>query len=373
MTGAASLIRMMPKGYEQACYETRAIVRKRDIKDPNDLMMLALFHLLNGCTLIEVSEISKLAKLGDISDVAFLKRFKNCNEWFKWIINATVSKGLIEYEAPESISKYRVLAVDASDVVEKGASGRTLRLHFALDIFHMHAALYKITENNVGEQLCNFDFEENDLIIADRAYTTFSGIEYCYEKKCQFITRMRTNCFKVYNESGESIDLLALMQSSKEGHIHAFIKKTTNKKDHNLLPIRICYKKKTPEAVEATRKKLKRRESKKQNVLSEETLLFNEYIVLATSLTDKISFCDVFDLYKCRWQVELYFKRLKSILGYGDLPKKTAESIFSWLNGKLMIALLMEKMLGDALFSPYYESYEEYLEGNQDDVLAFDE
>ncbi|MBR2700352.1 MAG: hypothetical protein IKE76_17365, partial [Clostridia bacterium] len=27
-------------------------------------------------------------------------------------------------------------------------------------------------------------------------------------------------------------------------------------------------------------------------------------------------------LYRYRWQVELYFKRLKSILNYGELPKK---------------------------------------------------
>ena len=63
MVGVASLLRMMPEGYEEACYTTKAIVRNRGIKDPNDLMMLALFHLLTGCSLIEVSEISKIAKL----------------------------------------------------------------------------------------------------------------------------------------------------------------------------------------------------------------------------------------------------------------------------------------------------------------------
>ena len=88
MIGVASLLRRMPEGYESACYATKAIVRKRDIKDPNDLMMLALFHMLTGCSLVEVSEISKLAKLGNISDVAFMKRFSNCNEWFKWILTA---------------------------------------------------------------------------------------------------------------------------------------------------------------------------------------------------------------------------------------------------------------------------------------------
>ena len=115
MIGVANLFRMMPDGYEDACFSTKAIVRKRDIKDPNDLMMLALFHLLTGCSLIEVSEISKLAKLGDISDVAFMKRFSNCNEWFKWILTAIQSStsGVIQYTIPDCLAKYRILAVDA--------------------------------------------------------------------------------------------------------------------------------------------------------------------------------------------------------------------------------------------------------------------
>ena len=38
--GIADLIRELPQGYEQACFETGAIQRKRDISNPGDLMML---------------------------------------------------------------------------------------------------------------------------------------------------------------------------------------------------------------------------------------------------------------------------------------------------------------------------------------------
>ena len=124
MPGVATLLREMPEGYEQACFDTGAIQRKRDIKNPDDLMMLNLFHLMTGCSLVEISSISKMAQIGEISDVAFMKRFKNCNEWFKWVIDKIVTGGLISYELPKSLSKYRILAVDASEVREKGRSGR---------------------------------------------------------------------------------------------------------------------------------------------------------------------------------------------------------------------------------------------------------
>lgn len=103
MPGIASLLREMPKGYEEACFETGAIQRKRDIKNPDDLMMLNLFHLITGCSLVEISAISKMSQIGEISDAAFMKRFKNCNEWFKWIIDKTVTEGIIEYKIPEEL------------------------------------------------------------------------------------------------------------------------------------------------------------------------------------------------------------------------------------------------------------------------------
>ena len=87
-------------------------------------------------------------------------------------------------------------------------------------------------------------------------------------------------------------------------------------------------------------------------------------IVVVTSLNKNITSEEVLELYRYRWQVELYFKRLKSILDYGELPKKKEESIFAWLNCKLMIALLIEKVISRVSFFPKSktESYEEYLE-----------
>lgn len=372
MIGAASLLRMMPEGYEDACYATKAIIRNRDIKDPNDLMMLALFHLLTGCSLIEVSEISKLAKLGNISDVAFMKRFSNCSEWFKWILTSIQENNMqiTRYELPEKLKQYRILAVDASDVTEKGKSSRIFRLHFALDIIHMHAALYNITGNNVGEHLRNFALVKDDLVLADRVYSCITGIEYCIEKGCQYIARMRMNSFKPYDKDGKQLELLAFIQGKESGELHAYARKERGENAGKLYPVRICFTKKTDDSIASTRKKMKRKESKRQMTITPETYLFNEYMVVTTSLDDTFSVDEIMNLYRYRWQVELYFKRLKSILDYGELPKKSEKSIFSWLNGKLMIAVLIESMLGNADFSPCYDDDEEHLAGNKDDQSA---
>ena len=61
-----------------------------------------------------------------------------------------------------------------------------------------------------------------------------------------------------------------------------------------------------------------------------------------------------------------YFKRLKSILDFGELPKKTPESALAWLNGKRMVALLMEKFMSGRIFSPSDERQPEFVAGDED-------
>jgi hypothetical protein len=58
----------------------------------------------------------------------------------------------------------------------------------------------------------------------------------------------------------------------------------------------------------------------------------------------------VLDLYRCRWQVELAFKRLKSLLQLGHLPKKDPSTAQAWMHLKLLLALLIEELLFEAKF-----------------------
>jgi IS4 transposase len=51
------------------------------------------------------------------------------------------------------------------------------------------------------------------------------------------------------------------------------------------------------------------------------------------------------ELYRCRWQVELALKRLKSLLQLGHLPKKDPVCARAWMQMKLLLALLVEQLL----------------------------
>ena len=347
----ARLIAELPDGYEKDCFEQGAITRLRGVSSPADLMMLAMFHLQNGCTLMEISEVARITKLGEMSDVAFMKRFEKCGNWFKAINSRIAPLALVHYQKPKWMEEFDPLAVDASDVVEKGRSGRTYRLHYALDIFRMKSADHAITDVKVGESLANFRLKPEHLVLGDRAYATINGIRHCESCGAKFVLRLRKNSFTVKDENGETMDIVRAVSDADEDtpvSIRAYATNASGAK----MPIRICARKKNAEAIANTWEKLRRRESKRQMTISAETKVFNEYIVVVTNLDDGISAGEVLEAYRLRWQVEIYFKRLKSILDFGELPKRREGSVIAWLNGKLMISLLIEIVISKASFPP---------------------
>jgi len=84
-------------------------------------------------------------------------------------------------------------------------------------------------------------------------------------------------------------------------------------------------------------------------------LEYAKYIILFTTFPEnEFSSSNVLEWYRIRWQVELVFKRFKSLAQLGHLPKYGDESAKAWLYGKLFVALIVEKLIAHACFiSPW--------------------
>jgi hypothetical protein len=155
-TNLDELINRMPEGYEQACKDTKAIERKREIKNPKDLLKLVLLYLTGGYSQIEMSVISKELGIANIGDTGFLKKFAKCKDWLAWIVSQIIPQPIIEYTVPKGFEKYQIVSLDASDVTEKSRSRRVFRLHYAIDLLKMCSLSNKITSQKTGETLLNF-------------------------------------------------------------------------------------------------------------------------------------------------------------------------------------------------------------------------
>jgi hypothetical protein len=67
--------------------------------------------------------------------------------------------------------------------------------------------------------------------------------------------------------------------------------------------------------------------------------------VLTTLNPEQISDPMVLELYRLRWQVELLFKRLKSLLHIDALPTRDGPTAKSWILARLLAATVAQKMV----------------------------
>lgn len=358
---------MLPEGYKEACWETKAMSRKRGIQNEEALLTMCLYYAYNR-SLIEVQNYAKTFLSLNISDVGFMKRFIRCNDWIKWINTHMTKEEHQMYAKPSQLENYRVMAIDASDIVSRGAVKQTWRLHYAVNLFSMNSEMFQITPEKTGESLKNFALQPKDLVLGDRIYATITGIEYCLKSGADFVMRLRSKAFLLYDNDGNTVKLSELLKSvaQESRDFRVFYRNSAQE----LKPLRLCAVQKTDQEKEFERKRTHRQESKKQKKLSEETKFTHNYFFVVTSLDETFSAEQILALYRLRWQVEMVFKRYKSILNMGSMPTKTAKSSEAWLNCKMLIALLIEKMLSTVDFPPYQCS-EEPLAGSED-IVPFD-
>ncbi|MDR0706854.1 MAG: transposase [Treponema sp.] len=235
-------------------------------------------------------------------------------------------------------------------MVEKGRSGETYRPRYAIDLHAMTSDTFKITKEEIGETLSNFNFRRGDVVVADRAYGTLNGVNHCLNRSADYILRLREDCFAVYDKNGNTFDStgdFAALESGERSEAAGFAALP----DKTRIPVRICVKRKDKEGCGKSRERLGRRASGKDDNLREKTVSFNECIVVATSLPHSVGAGEVLETYRWRRQAEIYFKRLKSIMDFGDLPKKNPAASEAWLNGKIMVALLIEAFIAKRAFS----------------------
>ena len=194
-------------------------------------------------------------------------------------------------------------------------------------------------------------------------------MEHCLNSGGDFIIRIKNKPFNLYHKQGEKILLSEWLKTvdKKVAELTVYIK-NSNK---NFIPLRICAKKKTKKEIAIEEKRLQRLESKKQITYSEDTKFTHQFMFVITSLPASISAEKVLDFYRLCWQIELVFKRYKSLLGFENIPTKTKESREVWLNGKMLLALFIEKYLGEIDFSRSWNlrTESECVEGEQISTL----
>jgi hypothetical protein len=153
--------------------------------------------------------------------------------------------------------------------------------------------------------------------------------------------RINPQNFPLRQVSGGKPDLLSSLEELKEaddvGQWSVVLAGTS-------ISGRVCAIRKSEEAIKKAHRRIERRASKKQIKTKDETWEYAKYVaVFTTELASPKE--TILEWYRVRWQIELSFKRLKSLAQLGHLPKYDAKSARAWLYGKLFVALLTQKLV----------------------------
>lgn len=347
------LASLLPTGWQDLAKETGAIRRDRGITDPEVLLKLLLLHVSAGLSLKQAVARARVQGLATLSEVALFKRLKRSEAWLRELARRMFESSRFARALPSTPAGRRVRVVDATAVTEPGATGTDWRVHFSIRLPDLGCDFYAVTDITGGETYKRLPVAAGDILLADRGYCHREGVAHVLRAHGDVIVRLNTTNFPLLTEDGRPFALLPHLRRLRPARPAAWAVRF--EAHGQVFPGRLCAVRKSRAAAELARRKIAREAAKKKTALRPETLEAAEYIfVLSTVPEDQLSTRDVLELYRARWQVELCFKRLKSLLQLGHLPKKTDASARAWIEGKLLTALLIEHLVtGARFFSPW--------------------
>ncbi|MGH0004653.1 IS4 family transposase [Pseudovibrio ascidiaceicola] len=329
---------------DQSAIKHRALMRRREISSGKDLLRLAFAYGPCGMSLRSTAAWASVNGLGKLSDVAVLKRLKGAKTWLEHIVSAL----LPDAEGQVFPNGHRLRLVDGTCISKPGSKGTDFRVHASYDPATGRFTHLKVTDVKVAEDLTHGPVEPGDIHIADRGYARARGLHHILKEGGDFLVRTGWSKVGLNNLDGSRFDLFAALSQVNCGAPleHSIIIGGRIKAHH--IPARLIILRKPPEAAEQEKKRLRRNASKKGTKLKASSLIAAEYMLLLTSLPQEyFNAASLAALYRLRWQIELAFKRLKSILHMDRLPAKDPDLAKTWLLAHLILALLIERSSKD--------------------------
>jgi hypothetical protein len=349
--------RLLPVGWQDKARETGALRRCREFPDAAMLLRVLLIHLAEGCSLRETAVRAAEGQLVEVSDVALLKRLRLSGEWFRWmgeqLIGRFMTPRLVQ---PLLRAELRVRLVDGSTVSEPGATGSTWRLHYSTHLPSLACDEMHVTDTSVGESLCRFRVAAGDVLVADRGFANRNGVQHVHRHGGWVIVRLNLTNLPLLDGEERPLALLPRLRRLRATQLGDWpaVVPAARHDDTPAITGRVCAIKKSKAAAQRARDKLAREARRQKRQVRPETLEAAGYIFVFTTLDADVPAPAILELYRGRWQVELAFKRLKSLLALGHLKKVDPQGARAWLQGKLLVAILIESLIALAeRFSPW--------------------
>jgi hypothetical protein len=337
-----------PAGFDvEATARARgAFTRAREIKDAATLLRLALAYGGIGMSLRETCAWAEAGGIASLRDPSLLERLCKAAPWLGDMVAALIAE---RTKAPtKRWAGHRLRVLDATSICQPGADRTTWRLHVGYDLATAQVDQLELTDIHGAENLQRLTYQPGDIVLADRYYARPRDLRPVIDAGAHFIVRTGWNSLRLLQANGEPFDLFAALaaQAEQEGEVQVRIHEGTTEALEPLI-LRLVIRRKTPEQAAAEQKRLLKDAKKRGKQPDPRSLEAAKYILLLTSLPAAVfPPTDILALYRFRWQIELAFKRFKSLAGLDTLPAKNPELARAWIYARLIVAIIAERIAG---------------------------
>jgi len=328
---------------ERGAREHKAIVRRRVIRNAAQLLRLVLAYVLSGLSLRSTAAWAEATGEASFSDVALLKRLRRCGPWLAELVGT-----LSAAAHPEAVcvdGERRVVAVDATAVCSPGGKGKRYRLlHTVYDVGAQRFRTTLMTERSVAERLDVGRVEAGEIRLGDRVYGRYRDLAAVSAGGADYVVRLSAIALRLESADGEKLQRAALCRRAQsEGIQEAAVRVADGDWHGPPLQARVIVLALPPEKAEAARRAMRKKASKWGYTPSADALVTAGCLMLITSLpAEDWPAARVLALYRQRWQAELAFKRLKSLLDLETLRAFDSELVSAWIHAVLLVALLID-------------------------------
>ena len=347
------ITQFLPEGWRELARTTGALKRARQVRSADVLLRLAFLYAASGLSLQQAAARATTAGLARISSVALMKRMRSAGPWLREIAEGVFASSARMPSLDAMPAGRRLRVVDATHVRVSGSSGTDWRLHYVLRLPTLTCDFAEVTDSTGGETYKRVPVEPGDIILGDRGYCHREGVAHVLERGGDVVVRLNANSFPLLHEESRPFELLSALRSM-EGHVPSewAVRFRANDREY---AARLCAVRKSASAAQLSKERLLKAARKKGKTVQERTLELAEYIfVLTTPGLGDLTAEQVLELYRVRWQVELGFKRLKSLFDVGSAPNRDPEAVRSWIYAKLLAVLVIERLGEESrLFFPW--------------------
>jgi Transposase DDE domain len=342
------LCQFLPANLSEMAKESGAVERWRNIKNGEELLRVILAYSMEDLSLRSTAAWSTQTDL-ELKDTSVLHRLRKAPPLLERVLAHLLTQQLKAEAAPGP--EFRIN--DATVLSIPGSEGTDYRLHVVYDPAQCRLRRVEITDHRGGERLDRDRPQPGDLVCGDRGLARAGGIHAVTEVRAYVLLRMHWQNIRLEDAQGQAFDLDGILKRAEAGDTGTIVYVPLIGK----APVRarLIVRPLPTEAANRNRQHLRRNAAKKGRTPSATALRLAGYFCILTTLPEAVASDDVaLEIYRIRWQIELFFKRCKGLLHFDHLRAFDPDLVRAYCLAKLIEMTLIQSLHEEAIsFSPW--------------------